>query len=61
MQPEDGASLRITKLGEAQLAILTDGDVALELGTRDRHHHGTSVSRAMLYQACFMSLSSPSR
>ena len=33
VQPEDGAAQRITKLGEADLAVVPDGDNALQLGT----------------------------
>ena len=45
VQPEDGAALRVTELGESDLAVIADGDVAFELGTGDCDSHGQSVSR----------------
>jgi len=44
MQPEDGASLRVAELGEAQLTIVTDRDVAFQLGASDSDNHYRSVT-----------------
>ena len=35
MQPEDGAALRVAELGETDLTVIADGDVAFELGAGD--------------------------
>ena len=40
VQPEDSAPLRIAELGEADLAIVVDRDVPLELGPVDVETHG---------------------
>jgi hypothetical protein len=44
MQPEDRPALRVTELGESDLAVIADSDVAFELGTGDCDNHGQSVS-----------------
>jgi hypothetical protein len=48
MQPEDGASLRAAELGETDLTILTDRDVAFQLRTRNSDNHVQSVSLALV-------------
>ncbi len=44
VQPEHGAALRITELGEADLAALADGDVAFQLRAGDRDSHDLSLA-----------------
>jgi hypothetical protein len=44
VQPEDGATLGITELGETDLTVLPDGDVAFELGAGDCDNHAESVA-----------------
>jgi hypothetical protein len=44
VQPEDGAALWVAELSKADLAIRTDGDVALQLGTSDCYSHAQSVA-----------------
>jgi hypothetical protein len=46
VQPEDSASLRITELGEPQLTIVADRDVAFQLGTSNSDNHYRSVTRS---------------
>ena len=45
VQPENRASLRIPELGETDLAVLADGDVAFQLRAIDRHDHARIVAR----------------
>ena len=45
VQPEDRTTLRIAELGKPQLSVVTDGDVALELGPSNRLRHYGSVTR----------------
>ena len=47
VQPEDGAALRIAELGEPDLTVIADGDVAFQLRTGDCDSHAQSVSRGL--------------
>jgi hypothetical protein len=44
MQPEDGTSLRVAELGESELTIVADGDIAFQFGARDGDNHLQSVA-----------------
>ena len=44
MQPEDRAPLRVAELGEAQLTVVADRDVALQLGASNSDNHDRSVT-----------------
>ena len=45
VQPEGGASLGSSELGESDLTIIANGDVPFELGTRYCDRHAESVAR----------------
>ena len=57
MQPEDGASLRVAELGEPQLTIVADRDVAFQLGTSNSDNHDRSVTRTSEGQSGFLRFS----
>src|SRR5262249_3602376 len=59
MQPEDGTSLRIAELGEPDLAIFADGDVAFQLRTRDSGNHAQSVALVVSAAVRLRKLGSP--
>jgi hypothetical protein len=44
VQPEDGAPLRVAELGEPELAVVADRDVAFQLGTSNSDNHDRSVT-----------------
>ena len=44
VQPEERAALRVTELGEADLAVLADRDVALEFRAGDVKSHAQSFT-----------------
>ena len=45
VQPEDGASLRVAELGEPELTVVADRDVAFQPGTSNSDNHDRSVTR----------------
>jgi hypothetical protein len=51
VQPEDRASLRVTELGEPELTIVADRNVAFQLGTSNSDNHYGGVSRTRSAQS----------